>query len=217
MNVRSPRTKEKGQFHASRRDASALALMEAAESVIAEKGYEGATMQSIALRAGCAAGTTYLYFESKEELFHAMVTRHVVALSAEIRAVLAGGGKALQRLEATLGVIVAYFNGHRDFFRIFYTALPGGRAHVESNLRGAALHAFQDSRRRQIEVVRAGQREGSIRRDLPAEELVDFLHAVNMVTFARWAVAPRAPAPKDQIELLWSLELGGLSGTRAAK
>src|SRR5262245_23509393 len=201
MNARSPRPKEKGQFRASRRDASALALMEAAEAVIAEKGYEGATMQSIALRAGCAAGTTYLYFASKEDLFHAMVTRHVVALSGEIRGVLDGGGKAIERLEASLRVVVAYFNAHRDFFRIFYTALPGGRAHVESNLRGDALQAFQESRRGQIEVVRAGQKEGSIRRDLPAEELVDFMHSVNMVTFARWAVAPRVPAAKEQLAL----------------
>lgn len=196
-----------------RRAAAALALMEAAERVIAEKGYEGATMQDIALAAGCAAGTTYLYFPAKEDLFHAIVTRHVVRVSEKIQAALASEGTALNRLKAGIAAIVTYFNDQRDFFRIFYTALPGGRAHVQSNLRGEALGAFKESRRRQIAVVREAQREGTLRRDLPADELVDFIHGVNIVTFARWAMADRAPSPEQQMTLLWELELGGLRGS----
>jgi AcrR family transcriptional regulator len=213
MNARSAATKRDGKaFRAKQRDAAALALMEAAERVIAEKGYEGATMQDIALRAGCAAGTTYLYFPGKEELFHAIVTRHVVAVAEQTRAALGTKTRAIARLQDCIEVLVRYFNDHRDFFRIFYSALPGGRAHVRSNLRGAALDAFEESRKLQIEVVREGQREGTIRRDLPAAELVDFIHGVNIVTFARWAMVDRPPAAKDQVRILWGLELGGLRG-----
>src|SRR5262245_49419740 len=123
MNRRSATSvRGKDSFHGRRRDAAALALMEAAERVIAEKGYERATMQDIALAAGCAAGTTYLYFPGKEELFHAIVTRHCVAVSGKVRAALDPGDRAILRLEAMLGVVVAYFNENRDFFRIFYTA-----------------------------------------------------------------------------------------------
>jgi AcrR family transcriptional regulator len=217
MNARSSSPREEGGFRAVQRDAATLALMDAAERVIAAKGYEGATMQDIALRAGCAAGTTYLYFKSKEDLFHAIVTRHVVALSAQVRQALDADGRALDRLEQGIAVIVAYFNDHRDFFRIFYTAIPGGRAHVPSNLRGAALTAFQESRRRQIEVVREAQRDGSVRKDLAPEDLVDFIHGVNIVTFARWAIDERAPSPRDQLALLWGLELGGLRGARGPR
>jgi AcrR family transcriptional regulator len=216
MNARSVAVgKDVKAFRAKQRDAAALALMEAAERVIAEKGYEGATMQDIALRAGCAAGTTYLYFPGKEELFHAIVTRHVVAVGARTRATLRSRKKAIVRLQDSIGVLVRYFNDNRDFFRIFYTALPGGRAHVRSNLRGAALDAFEESRRLQIEVVREAQRDGSVRRDLPAAELVDFIHGVNIVTFARWAMADRPPAAEDQARILWGLELGGLRGGKS--
>lgn len=186
--------------------------MEAAERVFAEKGYEGATMQDIAVVAGCAAGTTYLYFPGKEDLFHAIVTRRVVEVSGRALEALASDEPALKRLEACTRVLVTYFNENRDFFRIFYTALPGGRAHVASNLRGKALDAFASSRKRQIEVVREAQRDGSIRRDLPADELVDFIHGVNIVTFARWAMTDRPPSTAEQVRVLWGLELGGLHG-----
>ena len=53
----------------------------------------------------------------------------------------------------------------------------------------------------------------TLRRDLPAEELVDFIHGVNIVTFARWAMSDRAPSAEQQMKLLWELELGGLRGS----
>jgi AcrR family transcriptional regulator len=44
-------------------------LLEAARSVIEERGYGAASVLAIAERAGVAAGTLYRHFDSKEELF----------------------------------------------------------------------------------------------------------------------------------------------------
>ena len=52
------------------------ALMEAAASVIAEKGYEAATMAEIAARAGALVGSLYHFFPSKEALAGALVDRY---------------------------------------------------------------------------------------------------------------------------------------------
>ena len=51
-----------------RRDA----LLGAARKVFAQKGYDGSTMADIAREAGVAAGTVYLYFASKTDLFAAL-------------------------------------------------------------------------------------------------------------------------------------------------
>lgn len=48
-------------------------LLEAALEVFAEKGFAAARMDEIAARAGVSKGTAYLYFESKEDLFRALV------------------------------------------------------------------------------------------------------------------------------------------------
>lgn len=42
--------------------------MEAAAAVIAEKGYEGATMAEIAARSGTKIGSLYRFFPNKESL-----------------------------------------------------------------------------------------------------------------------------------------------------
>src|SRR5210317_803255 len=48
-------------------------LLEAAEHEFGEKGYHEAGISGITYRAGVALGTFYTYFESKEEIFRALV------------------------------------------------------------------------------------------------------------------------------------------------
>ncbi|SRR5579885_176008 len=48
-------------------------ILEAALRVFAEKGFAGARMSDIAARAGVTKGTIYLYFDSKEAVFKALV------------------------------------------------------------------------------------------------------------------------------------------------
>ena len=48
-------------------------LLEAAEIEFGEKGFHEAGISGITYRAGVALGTFYTYFESKEEIFRALV------------------------------------------------------------------------------------------------------------------------------------------------
>ncbi len=51
-------------------------LMEAAAAVIAERGYESATMAEIAARAGAQIGSLYRFFPNKEVLADALIHRY---------------------------------------------------------------------------------------------------------------------------------------------
>jgi len=48
-------------------------ILGAALETFTERGYESARLEDIAKRAGCTKGTIFLYYESKEELFKAVV------------------------------------------------------------------------------------------------------------------------------------------------
>ena len=49
------------------------AILDAALSVFAERGFEAARLDDVAARAGVAKGTLYLYFRDKEALFEELV------------------------------------------------------------------------------------------------------------------------------------------------
>lgn len=61
-----------------RADARPAEIVDAALACFLEHGFEATTIASVAQRAGVAKGTVYIYFETKEQLFRAVV-KEVVA------------------------------------------------------------------------------------------------------------------------------------------
>jgi AcrR family transcriptional regulator len=60
-----------------RKEARPSEIVQAALQVFSEKGFAGAKLDEIAARAGVSKGALYLYFETKEELFRAVVRQAV--------------------------------------------------------------------------------------------------------------------------------------------
>ena len=55
-------------------------IIDAAFEIFAERGVEGARLDEIARRSGVSKGTIYLYFDSKEDLFRAVIEAKVVTV-----------------------------------------------------------------------------------------------------------------------------------------
>jgi AcrR family transcriptional regulator len=107
------------------------ALLEAAEAVFAERGFERSTMAEIAARAGYSAANLYNVFASKEALFLEIVSHHMQALSevlqpiADVEAPFAETNRRL--IEALFRFVIE----KRAFFRIFMQASNGQPWNVE--------------------------------------------------------------------------------------
>ncbi len=61
-----------------RKDARPQEIVEAALAVFAEKGFAAARLEDIAARAGVSKGALYLYFETKQDLFQAVVREAIL-------------------------------------------------------------------------------------------------------------------------------------------
>src|SRR6202789_4690783 len=61
--------------------ARGAAVLEAATAVIAEKGYDAATMAEIAVRARAPIGSLYRFFPNKEILADALIKRYAVLIN----------------------------------------------------------------------------------------------------------------------------------------
>jgi AcrR family transcriptional regulator len=94
-------------------------IITAAKEVFARKGFHATTIADIAKRAGLAYGSIYWYFDSKDELFHALMTveegalrNHVAAALATV-GVRADGAGAEARLRAAVRATLEFFNPTR--------------------------------------------------------------------------------------------------------
>lgn len=68
----------------ARRQATRDRLLEAATETFAKEGFQGASVESICTRAGFTRGAFYSNFESKEELFLALLEREYVRRAKDL-------------------------------------------------------------------------------------------------------------------------------------
>jgi AcrR family transcriptional regulator len=74
----------RGEFDRSARKAETRArLLEAAASVYAKRGFNGATLEEVAAEAGFTKGAVYAHFGSKENLLLALLEEHLASQIAE--------------------------------------------------------------------------------------------------------------------------------------
>ena len=76
--------------HRRRKEARPAELTAAALDLFVEKGYAATRLDDVAAAAGVSKGTLYLYFESKEELFKAVVREGLLPALAEGEQLVAG-------------------------------------------------------------------------------------------------------------------------------
>src|SRR3954469_4069992 len=107
MTTRTP-----GEANAGRREErkaqNRAKLLEAARKVFAEKGYGAATARDIVRETDLATGTFYNYFESKEEVFTALLEE----LSEQARKAVRAGRREGDTIEERVE------NGYRAYFEL---------------------------------------------------------------------------------------------------
>ena len=97
-------------------------LLEAAALEFGERGYHDAAITGITQRAGVALGTFYTYFESKEELFRALVRDMSHATRQHVAEAARGAPDRLTAERLGLEAFIAFVRKHRELYRIIEEA-----------------------------------------------------------------------------------------------
>ena len=111
---KSPRT-ERGRKTLRR-------LLEAAASEFGERGYHEAAINGITQRAGVALGTFYTYFQSKEEMFRAVVRDMSHATRAHVAEAVRGAPDRLSAERIGLEAFISFVRRHPELYRIIEEA-----------------------------------------------------------------------------------------------
>ncbi|KAA6456425.1 TetR/AcrR family transcriptional regulator [Acidobacteria bacterium AB60] len=139
-----------------KRDRTRAALLEAARSLIREKGYEHATLEVIAERAGMTTGAIYGNFRNRDELLVAAALRYWPAIVPRIRT----GASFAELMQAMADATIA--------------ALPEREAAAVGRLSGLAYTLRHEGLRAQVlDVTRQSYQFGEewLRAVIPPEEL----------------------------------------------
>lgn len=206
MAVSARRKREK----TARREA----ILDAAGGLIAEQGYHGMRMDSVAEAAELSKGTLYLYFENKDALCAAVATRLIDTLIPVIETAVRNTPTGLDAVRRMLQKYYDFTEQHPHHFRFALAWLSAGERMDDST------EAFQTYRRRVgqllalvVAALQQGQRDGSIRPEIDplpqAIQLWTSFLGVVMVGLNKESMAQRIPVSVD-LEQLMPLHLDSM-------
>jgi AcrR family transcriptional regulator len=93
-------------------------LIDAAAGEFGERGYHDAAITGITRRAGVALGTFYTYFQSKEEVFRALVREMSRATRAHVAEAVKGAPDRLAAERIGLEAFIEFVRRHPELYRI---------------------------------------------------------------------------------------------------
>ncbi|HEV7733838.1 MAG TPA: TetR/AcrR family transcriptional regulator [Candidatus Binatia bacterium] len=144
-------------------------ILEAAELVFAERGFDVAKVQEISVKAGLSMGTIYGIFPGKTELYTALLDERGQELLKLASETAARDGSPREQLLALIDVYVGYFVDHPDFLRMH---LRSGVSWALGSAVGTAtsVQYWQNIHELQADIFRRGVAAGEF-----VDEAPDFL------------------------------------------
>jgi AcrR family transcriptional regulator len=193
-------------------------IVAAAMAVFAEKGFAAAKLDEIARRAGVSKGALYLYFETKEDLFRAVVAQ---AVAPNIEAVEA----AVERFEGDFASLLRLFAA--NMARLSTTLPLGGVAKMiigESRNFPELARIWHDALVEKALAVFSGaiaraQAKGEVRAGDPRAFALGVIGPLLMSVLWNEVFAPVGAAPFDTPALMAQhveTALGGMLATEPA-
>ena len=188
--------KPREEARQARNDVYREHIVEAAECVFADRGFETAKVQDISQLAGLSRGTIYAIFPGKVELYAAVLEERAQELLALARTIAVRRDPPLETLHALVGVYVDYFVAHPDFLRMH---LRSGASWALVPASGADTRAehWNDILALQADIFRRGVSQGMFVDEDPAF-LSRMFSAMDQVLLAEW-VATGMKAPREEL------------------
>jgi AcrR family transcriptional regulator len=151
-----------------RREQTRSHLLHAAGEVFARRGYHGASLDEVAAEAGFSKGAVYSNFESKEDLFLALVNERSEQLVRQFGAAAEGHRTGAALIEALSSVYVGLGSEEREWVLWTEFSLYALR---NPELRKKLVTDGRAGRELVIELVEQHCREAGVTPPLPAESI----------------------------------------------
>ncbi|MGY1715265.1 TetR/AcrR family transcriptional regulator [Geodermatophilus sp. SYSU D01106] len=175
-------------------------LVAIGRAVFAERGYDGTSIEELAVRADVSKPVVYEHFGGKEGLYTAVVDREMQRLLDRFTGALAEGGTPRALLERAALVLLDYVEDDTEGFRVLSRDSPGSGAY--SSLLGELA--------RRVEFLLAEQ--FAARGYVPALAGLYSTALVGMVALVgQWWLEHRSPGKEEVAARLVDLAYSGLA------
>jgi AcrR family transcriptional regulator len=173
------------------KDRRRTEIVEAAESLYREVGWDAVTMDAVAKRARLSRALVYVYFKDKQDLHFAISVRALETLERRFEEASARPHTGLEKIIAIGRAYMAYANEFPMYFDAcarLELHVPDGSAPAEQEL--ACMEVGMRVHQIVVEALIMGQRDGSVRQDVgdlavTSRVLWGFMHGIMQIAMTK--------------------------------
>ena len=184
MSTAASFAKAQQSLRGKKRELYREAILDAAERVFGEEGYEATKVQRIAAEAGVSLTTLYSVLESKWEIYRAVNRRRLAEVMSLAQGIVRKDMSSLDTLIAGTRMQLAFFMARRDFTKMqlkevtAWSTIGLLRSPEQIEALGAGLQLFSD-------LFRQGIKDGYLIDDDP-ELMARMVIASQQVRLGMW-------------------------------
>ncbi len=182
------------------------AILRAATSVFAEKGFFNSKVADIAKAAGVADGTVYLYFKNKDDVLHSIFDRAMDEFIADGRRELATLDKPEDKLRRIAELHLERLGADRNMAIVFQVELRGSIKFMQE-FSAAGFSEYLDIIRATIE---EGQSRGAFRSDLKPIVCAKMFYGALDEMVTNWILSSKSYPLAPMAEEVLKIFFGGL-------
>ena len=184
-------------------------ILESAEKIFAAKGFYNATVAEIAGASGFAVGTIYQFFESKEQLYAALLTEKLKMLYEGIRKAVGQEAGVFRKIEVLAASNFRFVESNAEFCSIFirgdHLSLSEGSEALRERIMGdyAEYVFFIEN------MIREGIQNGDLKRMDPRMMAAALIGIINSCSF-KWLTVAKEGSLETKIPFVMDIFLEGV-------
>ncbi len=159
-----------------RREETRQKLLDSALATFARHGYERATIDEIVREAGFSKGAFYVHFESKDDLFWAMLEGRIARQQGVFLETLDSSISVAANLQAVLTRVFAFTREDPLWSTLFLEFVAHAARNERVRERLAAM--YESWRSFAVQIVKQGQEAGIVRKEIEPDFVASVLIAI---------------------------------------
>jgi TetR/AcrR family transcriptional regulator len=215
MNAHSATTvPQRFSFRQVEQSARRRRILDAAEAVFSARGYHEASITEIAIRADLAAGTIYLYFQDKADLYGSVIVEKMNEVVNCVEAALKSNASTRISFRAAFQALFAYHESNREFFELFLYQ----QQMATSPLNVGHWNQIEELKRRNLTSIERcvirGQQNGELKLGDPRLYAVAFL-GITLQMIRQWILEQSTGDLSASVDFAADCFLNGAANVRS--
>lgn len=157
-------------------------IIQAAIEVFGKNGFQNSSISEIAKKADVADGTIYQYFENKEALFFAIASEKTKKFCEELELHLQGITGSFNKMRKFVWYYLYFFQEDPAYARTLMLEMRVSKSFMKSG----TYSSVKDFTSKALEIIKEGQEEGTIRKDLNIYVMRQLLLGILEHMVTRW-------------------------------